>query len=58
MNPKNPIIYNLDYYFTAVVTQVTSPDPANNNPNGTYSVELSSYVNATLAGSDPGCPEL
>lgn len=46
--------YNLDYHFTAVVTQVTSPDPAKNNPNGTYSVELSGYVNATLAGSDSG----
>jgi len=46
-------IYNLDYHFTGVVTQVTSPDPANNNPNGTYSVELSGYVNATLAGSNP-----
>lgn len=52
VSPKT--IYNLDYHFTAVVTQVTSPDPANNNPNGTYSVELSGYVNATLAGSDPG----
>lgn len=47
-------VYNLDYHFTAVVTQVTSPDPAGNNPNGTYSVELSGYVNATLAASDPG----
>lgn len=46
--------YNLDYHFTAVVTQVTSPDLANNNPNGSYSVELSGYVNATLAGSHPG----
>lgn len=47
-------IYNLDYHFTAVVTQVTDPDPGNNNPSGTYSVELSGYVNATLAGSGPG----
>jgi hypothetical protein len=53
-NPKNPVIYNLDYHFTAVVTQATSPDSKDNNPNGTYSVELSGYVNATLAGSAPG----
>lgn len=43
-------IYNLDYHFKAVVSQVTLPDPTNNNPNGTYSVGLSGYVNATLAG--------
>ena len=52
VSPKTT--YNLDYHFTAVVTRVTSPDPNNNNPNGTYSVELSGYVNATLAGSNPG----
>ncbi len=45
-------IYNLDYHFTGVVTQVTAPDPANNNPNGTYSVTLSGYVNATLAATN------
>lgn len=45
--------YNLDYHFTATVTQVTAPDPTNGNPYGTYSVELSGYMNATLAGSDP-----
>ncbi len=44
--------YNLDYHFTAIVSQVTTPNaPA--DPNGTYSVELQGYVNATLAGSDP-----
>ena len=42
--------YNLDYHFTAVVNQVTAPDPKNNNPYGTYSVELTGHVNATLAG--------
>src|SRR6185369_7565113 len=41
--------YNLDYHFTAVITQVTTPDPDKGNPNGTYSVELSGYVNATVA---------
>ncbi|HUC62316.1 MAG TPA: hypothetical protein VMF53_10200 [Alphaproteobacteria bacterium] len=45
-------IYNLDYHFDAIVTQVTKPSPPG-NPNGTYRVTLNGYVNATLAGSDP-----
>lgn len=45
--PAVPMIYNLDYHFTAIVTQVTAPDPSNNDPYGTYSVELKGYVNAT-----------
>ncbi|MFZ6781219.1 hypothetical protein ACO0LD_30660 [Undibacterium sp. Ji83W] len=38
--------YNLDYHFTATVSQVTVPSGAS-DPNGTYSVQLSGYVNAT-----------
>ncbi len=45
--------YNLDYHFTAVLTQVTAGTAGTNDPNGTYSVELSGYVNATLAGVNP-----
>lgn len=45
--------YNLDYHFTANITQVTTPNPPT-DPNGTYSVVLSGYVNATLAGTVPG----
>jgi len=48
---SNSIVYNLDYHFTAVVTQATGP--GDSDPNGTYSVQLNGYVNATLA-SGPG----
>ncbi|HEY8025781.1 MAG TPA: hypothetical protein VIF60_14525 [Burkholderiaceae bacterium] len=46
-------VYNLDYHFTATLTQVTAPNPPT-DPNGTYSVVLSGYVNATLSGTVPG----
>lgn len=40
--------YNLDYHFNAVVSPATLPDPLlPHHPNGTYSVKLSGYVNAT-----------
>ena len=42
--------YNIDYHFTAVVDQATAPNPPS-DPNGTYSVTLSGYVNATAATS-------
>jgi hypothetical protein len=42
--------YNLDYHFTAVITQATTSDSTNDNPNGTYSIVLSGYVNATPTG--------
>ena len=38
--------YNLDYHFNAYVTQVLAPS-GTSNPNGTYSVLLTGYVNAT-----------
>ena len=43
------VIYNLDYHFTAHVTQVT--ELGTDAPNGTYSVKLKGYVNATAANS-------
>lgn len=47
-------IYNLDYHFTAVLTQATAPSSSGNDPNGTYGVKLSGYVNATLADPQSG----
>lgn len=41
------VIYNLDYHFTAHLTQVIAPDQ--DAPNGTYSVKLKGHVNATAA---------
>lgn len=51
-NVTPSVIYNLDYHFTGVITQVTAPGAG--NPNGTYSVQLTGYVNATLAAPQPG----
>lgn len=45
--PSVKMIYNLDYHFTAFITQVTKPNPSKSDPYGTYSVELKGYVNAT-----------
>jgi len=42
------VIYNLDYHFTAVLTQVTAPNPST-APDGTYKVQLKGYVNATAS---------
>jgi hypothetical protein len=42
------VTYNLDYHFTANLTQATAPS-GGGNPNGTYSLNLTGYVNATPA---------
>ena len=44
------MIYNLDYHFSAFVTQVTAPS-GSSDPNGTYKVTLKGHVNATRAES-------
>lgn len=46
---KDPVIYNLDYHFTAHLTQVDAPSTA--APAGTYSAKLKGYMNATAANS-------
>lgn len=48
-DPEKPVIYNLDYHFTAHVSQVKAP--GGDTPNGTYSVKLKGYVNATAANA-------
>lgn len=47
---SDTVIYNLDYHFTAHLTQVEAP--GGDTPNGTYSVKLKGHVNATAA--NPG----